>query len=220
MPITMNEPTPRTLPVVVMADTSGSMSVDGKIAVLNDSLRRMVLAFRDMRIPATSIAVSVITFGGEEASIHQPLTPVDVLDLADLTASGRTPMGAAFRCAAELLSDRNALPERSYRPNLVLVSDGIPTDAWDDGLSILDGSPASKGALRFAVGIGADLKLDVLEKFAGEEGQVVPASEVEMITEFFRYVTYTVTRSASAVGKSQAEMPTFKDFPASDVIRF
>lgn len=220
MPIDLPETTPRTLPVIVLADTSGSMGVDGKIDVLNDSLRRMVSAFRQLSIPGTSVAISVITFGGEEARVHQALEPVESVDLAALSAAGRTPMGSAFELATRVLEDKESLPERSYQPNLVLVSDGIPTDEWQGPLDALNSAPRSGRALRFAVGIGADLKLDVLERFAGSEGQVVPASEVEMLTEFFRYVTYTVTRSVAAVGQSQADLPTFKDYPSDDVIEF
>jgi uncharacterized protein YegL len=220
VPIELDEPKPRSLPVIVLADTSGSMGVDGKLEVLNDSLRRMVDAFRQLSLPATSVGVAVITFGGEQARIHQEFADVDALDFQPLGAGGRTPMGSAFELATTLLEDRDVLPERSYQPNLVLVSDGIPTDDWQGPLERLNAAPRASRAFRFAVGIGADLKLDVLERFAGSEGQVVPASEVEMLTEFFRYVTYTVTQSVAKLGKSQAEMPTFRDFPTDDVIEF
>ncbi|MFL5346088.1 MAG: hypothetical protein ACJ8AT_14970 [Hyalangium sp.] len=45
-----------------------------------------------------------------------------------MPAEGRTLMGAAFELARELIEDRTRLPARAYRPTLVLVSDGIPTD--------------------------------------------------------------------------------------------
>ena len=75
-------------------------------------------------------------------------------------------------------------------------------------------------ALRFAVGIGSDQKLDVLKRFAGVEGQVVPADRVELLTEFFKYVTYTVTRSVTSMAESQAALPTFQDYPADEVVEF
>jgi hypothetical protein len=56
--------------------------------------------------------------------------------------------------------------------------------------------------------------------FAGPEGEVVPVERVELLTEFFRYVTLTVTSAATRPVKSQTELPTFKDFPTNEIIEF
>lgn len=216
----MDEPEPRILPVIILADTSASMSVDGKIDVLNDTIPRMIAAFKALDIPGAVVKVGVIQFGGESASLHLPLTDVDAVSWRPLETSGRTPMGHAFTLAGDLLNDEVALPSRSYQPNLVLVSDGIPTDEWQVPLANLNTSRRAGRALRFAVSIGSDQKLDVLKLFAGAEGQVVPAERVELLTEFFKYVTYTVTRSATRMAQSQAALPTFKDYPADDVVEF
>jgi uncharacterized protein YegL len=129
-------------------------------------------------------------------------------------------MGHAFTLAAELLDDERAVPTRSYQPNLVLVSDGIPTDRWEEPLKRLNEARRAGKALRFAIGIGSDQKVDVLARFAGDEGEVVPVERVELLTEFFRYVTYTVSQSVANMVTSQAELPTFKDFPTDDFIEF
>src|SRR3954470_2951700 len=87
---------PRPLPVLVLADTSGSMTQDNKIGVLNRSLRDMVAALAREDDVAGEIQLAVITFGGDAAEIHQSLTAVRDVNLAELPASGRTPMGSAF----------------------------------------------------------------------------------------------------------------------------
>ena len=196
------------------------MSTDGKIDVLNDAIARMIEAFQGLDLPGVVTQVSVIAFGGETAVLHQPLLSVEHFRWTPLTADGRTPMGHAFELATELLEDGDALPSRSYQPNLVLVSDGMPTDQWQDRLRSLNDARRAGRALRFAVGVGSDQKMDVLSRFAGDEGQVVPADRVEMLTEFFRYVTFAVTRAVTSATRSQAELPTFKDFPSNDVIEF
>lgn len=56
--------TPRPLPVVVLADVSGSMSVDGKIQALNQSLREMLGAFVSVDELRADLQVCVIAFGG------------------------------------------------------------------------------------------------------------------------------------------------------------
>lgn len=212
MPIHLNDEEPRSLPVLVLADTSGSMSVDGKIDVLNQSIARMISAFQELDIPGAHVDVGVISFGADQARVHLPLTHVDGLVWDPLTADGSTPMGGAFRLAAEVLNDPTKVPGRSYQPNLVLVSDGMPTDRWEAPLEALNSAERAGRALRFAVGIGADQKVDVLEKFAGDEGEVVPTDRVELLTEFFRYVTFSVSRSATGASRSQADLPGFDDF--------
>ena len=62
--------------------------------------------------------------------------------------------------------------------------------------------------------------MDVLTDFAGKDGEVVPAERVELLTEFFRYVTLTVTRAGTRTVKSQTELPTFKNFSTNEIIEF
>jgi uncharacterized protein YegL len=48
-----------------------------------------------------------------------------------MTADGCTAMGVAFSLAKGLIEDKNVVLSRAYRPTVVLVSDGQPTDAWE-----------------------------------------------------------------------------------------
>ena len=75
------------------------------------------------------IQVAIITFGGNEAKTHIPLTPAwQMKDMDDLIAAGGTPMGSAFQIALEMIENKEILPKRAYQPTIVLVSDGIATD--------------------------------------------------------------------------------------------
>ena len=219
MPITVKAPEPRQLLVVLLLDTSASMAVDGKIDVLNDSVRRMLNVFKKIEIPGCQIDLSVITFGGE-AAVHMPPSNVQDVEWVPIGTSGNTPMGAAISLATKLLNDESVVSRRSYKPNLVLVSDGIPTDEWRKPLELMGSSEHGKRAFRFAVGIGSDLKFDVLKDFAGKDGEVVPIEKVELLTDFFRYVTVTITQVAKSPVVSQADTPTFKVFPTNEIIEF
>ena len=219
MPIDVTAPLPRLLPVLLLVDASGSMAADGKIDVLNDAVGRMIAVFKKMDMPGCEISLSVISFGGV-AKVHLAPTSIQKVVWSSLGASGQTPMGEAFSLATALLNDPTVMPLRSFRPNIVLVSDGIPTDEWNEPLTRLGDSEHGKRAFRFAVGIGADARLEVLKKFAGKEGEVVPVERVELLTEFFRYVTLTVTKVATRPVKSQTELPTFKNFSTNEIIEF
>ena len=219
MPIDVTTPLPRLVPVLLLVDTSGSMAADGKIDVLNDAVIRMIAVFKKMSMPGWEYSLSVISFGGI-AKVHLPPTVIETVVWSPLGAVGSTPMGEAFSLATQLLNDETAIPMRSFKPQIILVSDGIPTDDYKEPLKELGESKHGKRSFRFAVGIGADARLEVLKEFAGKEGEVVPVERVELLTEFFKYVTLAVTKSVVRPVKSQTELPTFKDFSTSEIIEF
>lgn len=189
----------RPLPVVVLADVSGSMGVDGKIQALNLAVREMIDAFNDEDDLRAVIHVSVITFGGK-ATVHLPLGRAADASWTDLGANGGTPMGAAFELARTLVEDPNTVPSRAYRPTLVLVSDGQPTDEWTQQLDALLKSERGGKAFRMALAIGADADHAVLQEFlADAEARVYRADEARQIRKFFQLVTMSVSaRSRSA----------------------
>jgi uncharacterized protein YegL len=175
----------RPLPVIILADTSGSMKADKKIDSVNIALADMLSSFREENAGQAEIQVAVITFGGT-ARLHLPLTPVDNIELQPLTAEGMTPMGAAFDLARRILEDRDVLPSRAYTPSLVLLSDGEPNDEWETALQALLQSERAKKAERFALGIGVDASSDVLRRFlARPDRKVLGATEGRQIKAFF-----------------------------------
>jgi len=203
----------RPLPVLLLADVSGSMSVNGKIAALNDAVAEMYRAFAAEDAAQAEIHVAVVTFGGS-AGVHRELGPAADTSWEPMQASGGTPMGAAFDIARELVEDRERIPSRAYRPTVVLVSDGQPTDEWTAPLERLLGSERASKAARFALAIGDDADREMLQAFlADPEQRVFEAHEAGQIRQFFRFVTMTVTsRSRSASPNDAASVaPTDLD---------
>ena len=188
---------PRPLPVIILADVSGSMGADGKIDALNTAIADMIAAFSDETTARAEIHVSVITFGAQ-VQRHVPLQPAHEVQWAPMQASGRTPLGQALTLTAELLEDRDAIPGRAYRPTLVLVSDGIPTDDWRAGLDrLLQGR--GKKVDRMALAIGGDADEAMLRAFLENPEMLFRAEDAGRIGDFFRFVTMSVaTRSKSA----------------------
>lgn len=189
----------RPLPVVLLVDVSGSMAADGKIEALNAAVGEMLAAFSKEDNGRATIHIAVVTFGGD-ASLHLPLKPAGEIRWAPMHAKGRTPLGSALAIATDLLQDREKVPGRSYRPTIVLVSDGHPTDEWRAPLERLLSAERAKKAQRFALAIGADADYDVLRAFLdAPEGRVLQAHEAREIRKFFRWVTMSVaSRSRSA----------------------
>jgi uncharacterized protein YegL len=193
-------PQPRPLPVIVLADVSGSMAENQKIEALNQALQAMIESFaKESRLRA-EIQVGLITFGANGAKEHLPVVAARRIEsMETLQASGATPMGQALTMAQQWLEDKERLPSRAYRPVLVLVSDGAPTDDWENPLKALKASERAQKATRFAMAIGADADTDMLAQFANDrEAPVFQADGARDIVRFFRAVTMSVvTRSAS-----------------------
>jgi len=193
----------RALPVLILADTSGSMSANGKISTLNEAIQDMVSTFKQESARQAEIQVGLITFGGDAAEMHLPLAKsTEIESMKPLEASGRTPMGHAFELATNVLEDKELITSRDYRPVLILLSDGIPTDDWKAGLEHLKSSERGQKASRFARAIGAEANIDVLEAFNNDlEAHVFKSNEVRDIHRFFRAVTMSVT------SRSQSRTP-------------
>lgn len=207
-------PTARPLPVVVLADVSGSMNADGKIQALNQAMREMLETFRDEEDLRAEIHVAVITFGGnDEVREHLPLGPATAAPWSDLPAAGRTPMGGAFTAARALVEDKSRVPSRAYRPTLVLVSDGHPTDGWKSPLDELLASERGSKAFRMALGIGADADHAVLTEFLHDPAaQVFRADQARQIRSFFRLVTMSVTARSRSANPNVAARPPEEDW--------
>lgn len=197
---------PKPLPVILLADVSGSMADDGKIEALNASILDMLESFsKESRLRA-EIQVSIITFGGE-AKIHLPLTPVhEIGTIEPFEADGGTPIGAALALACQMVEDKNAIPSRSCRPAIILVSDGYPTDAWESNFKDLCDSERAQRATRFAMAIGADADETMLKTFVNDrEAPVFHANTARDIHRFFRAVTMSVSSRSQKQNPDETE---------------
>ncbi|MGI5454318.1 vWA domain-containing protein [Streptomyces sp. CA-249302] len=200
----------RPLPVVVLADVSGSMGEpQEKIDVLNECIRRMLSDFATADVGRGVIHVGVIAFSQDGAVLHQELVPAAKASWTDMQARGGTPLGAALALADELLRDEATVPPRAFSPTLILVSDGKPTDDWEEALDRLLDSPKGSKATRLAVAIGGPGMTEqakaVLRRFVSDEASgVFEAQDVSRIQQYFRWVTVTVTQRAQSTRPDRA----------------
>lgn len=199
---------PRALPVFILADTSGSM-MGAKINELNLALRHMISEFKNVDEIRGKFQLCIITFG-RTVQVSQPLADVEGVQLTELSAGGRTPMGTAFETVSTMIEDKSVVSSRSYTPTIVLVSDGVPTDCpeashssgdyseWDT-LNKLKNGERSRKCQRLALAIGDDADVNMLKEFIGnEEVPLIKAHNVQGISKFFKWVTMsTIARMGS-----------------------
>ena len=191
------------LPVILLLDTSGSMS-GSKIDVLNDACSRMVKKFKEEATKEVKVALTIITFGsnGVKLVTNPPHQDVSKYEWQNLCSGGSTPMGTALKMAKDLIEDKETTPNRIFTPLVVLVSDGEPTDRWEQPLEAFIGNGRSRECNRLAKGIMCHT--DVLERFVNGPGTaVITANDAGDIVRFFKFVTWIVTQSTHSKDPNQ-----------------
>jgi uncharacterized protein YegL len=187
----------RPLHFIWLADCSGSMAEDGKIQSLNHAIREAIPHMRKVaqENPNASVLVRALAFSSDVYwHLAQP-TPVEQFAWSDLTAKGQTAMGKALKvCAQELR--QLAAAERVLPPVLVLLSDGQPTDGFEEGLQSLMAQPLGQKAVRVAIAIGDNADLECLRSFIGDADR--PPLEAHNPETLVRYIKWASTAVLSA----------------------
>lgn len=194
------------LPVVLLLDVSSSMGGES-IKKLNIAVKEMISDFASAEKNEVEILVSIITFGAK-VLLHTPYTSAKDIEWQDLTVSGSTPMGTAFSMAKAMIEDKEITPSRAYRPTIVLVSDGEPTDSWQQPLRALVNDGRSNKCDRMAMAIGGAASNTVLNEFiSGTENKVFTAQDASQIQEFFKFVTMSVTTRTNSQNANVVPKP-------------
>ena len=98
-------------------------------------------------------------------------------------------MGAAFEITRQIMEDKDQLPSRAYQPIIILVSDGLPTDEWEEQFKELCQSDRAKSSPRFAMAIGNDADENMLKHFMNDREAPLFKGNARDIHRFFRAVT-------------------------------
>lgn len=198
-------PRARMLPVFLLLDVSGSMSLDNKMYELNKSVKEMIDTFRQEQAVQAEIFVSIITFG-DNAEIVSELKSASEIEYTDLIAGGVTCMGDALDLAKGIIEDKTKLPSNAYRPVVLLVSDGQPYNPTDPGnkkfeiqLNQFVATGRTAKCDRWSLAIGADADVVMLKRFLDHpEKEVCYVEDAADIHKFFRFISSsTIQRSKS-----------------------
>jgi uncharacterized protein YegL len=160
-------------PLVLVLDCSGSMLEDNKIGLLNEGLKTLQAELKSDPITARCGRVLVISFGGDN-NVELMGDWTDAMDFTppELMAGGMTPLGAAMKCALdEVESQKSQMRSAgvSYkRPIVMLLSDGEPTDEWQQVAADCKNAEASHKVNVMPIGIGDQANRIILGAFSNK----------------------------------------------------
>lgn len=156
----------RRLPVYFLLDCSESMVGEG-LAAARRGITSILERLRTNPLALETLHVSIIGFSSE-ARVLLPLTALPDVVMPPLRLGNGTALGAALRLLAVRVRDevnrRTKASPGDWRPIVILLADGKPTDDLDASLMAYRSVIGDLVANFYVVGCGEDADLRALSK--------------------------------------------------------
>lgn len=203
----IDNPTPR-CPVALVLDTSGSM-LGEPIAQLNAGAQLFLDEVKRDDLARWSVDLAVYTAGGQANCLQDFIGVEQVGGLAPLVAGGGTPLGQATRMALDDLEMRKKAYRNAgvpyYQPWLVLISDGAPTDIWQDAAQRARNLSEQRKLVSLPIGV-AGAALSVLGQFSSKPAVALDGLKFR---ELFQWLSASIARvSASTSCDALVQLPS------------
>lgn len=177
-----------------LLDTSGSM--DGaKISALNDSMENIIIDLQEKAFNGNEINIAVLSFAREVTWMYKE--PINILDFnwKPLTASGMTSLGKA--CCELAKSIKTHLTLKKEAIVIVLLSDGCPTDDYDEGLNELHKLQVFCNADKFAIALGNNADLQSLARFVDNQDNIYIENNADKLMDVLSSIMENITHQTS-----------------------
>ncbi|WP_261554201.1 vWA domain-containing protein [Frankia tisae] len=176
-PISINERMP-TILLVLCIDTSAS--IEGpRLNRLNEALNELAHSLQSVPLLANLVEISTVTFGSrpqvwrgdQEVSeeVENPFLAAAEYLPPTLFSAGSTSLGGALRTANRIIDARvkflRSRGRRLYRPQLWVVTDGLPTDEWEAAADEIAAAQEMRKIVVYGVNLGRDERVrNVLDR--------------------------------------------------------
>jgi len=201
----------RRLPVYLVLDTSGSMNGEPIEAVKN-GVQVLVSTLRQDPYALETAYLSVITFDSSAKQVV-PLTELGSFQQPSFQATGVTALGDALKLLAQKIESEVAktTPEQKgdWKPLVFLMTDGMPTDNWQQGLDALR---KVKTGMVVACAAGPSVDTSILKQITEVVVQLDTADSAT-IKAFFKWVSASVSSGSQKVETGLSEVAGIKDLP-------
>ena len=170
----------------ILLDTSGSME-GAKIGALNDAMSNILVTLQGAAFDGKQIELSVMTFGKTAQWMYD--SPKSVMDFGwkELKANGMTPLGSACQVLDVALNKHSIDGEEI---NIIVLSDGCPTDDYDSGISSLDNNRYFSLANKYAIALGENADIASLKRFVKEDNHLYTVATADNLLDTLSSTIY------------------------------
>lgn len=194
-----NEPiAKRSLTVFILVDVSRSMRGE-KIRTVNSVMKQIIPELRNVGGSDADVKMAVMSFSDECHWMTPYPIPVDSFEWSNLEAGGWTCLGKACIELNRVMGRKVFLgsPSLSFAPAVILLSDGGPTDKYEDALYVLNGNKWFRHSLKVAIAIGKKAKVEKLAMFTGDPDAVIRTFDAGALSEMLKLVVVRSSEIAS-----------------------
>ncbi len=210
--------TMRRLPIYLLLDCSESMAGPAIEAVQN-GVNAMVAELRGNPLALETAYLSVITFAREAKQVV-PLTELLQFQPPKLSVRTGTAFGAALRlllhCLKREVKKTTPTQKGDYKPLVFLLTDGQPTDEWEDAADALRAANNPRVANIYAVGCGPDVDNDNLRRVTDIVLSLTELSP-EAFRKFFVWLSASVQTASARLEGGTTEAFNMPPLPADAV---
>lgn len=209
--------TTRRLPVYFLLDVSGSM-MGQPIEAVRQGVKAVINDLKTEPQAMETAYISIITFGSEARQII-PLTEILSFQEPNIEASGTTALGAALsildNCLENEVKKSTSTQKGDYKPLVVLMTDGEPTDNWEGPANVIK-SKAGKYANIIAVGCGPGVNYETLKKIS-EVTLKMESTQPNDFKQFFKWISTSIKATSKSLS-SDATAPIDLGAPPTGIV--
>ena len=198
-------------PLVLVIDCSGSMA-GAPISQLNAGLQVLEQELKADAIASKRVRLLVVQFGGRD-QVEMAGDWTDAMDFVAPTfaADGSTPTGQAIDFAlARIEEEKMGFKQAGVaytRPWLFLMSDGQPTDAWQQAADRCRVAEQGNKVAVFPIAIGAGADANVLGQFSSKGSASVKRLEGLKFQELFLWLSASMKVVSQSKPGGQVQLP-------------
>ena len=149
--------------------------VGAKIGALNDA---MINILSELRYEGVPMEVSVLLYSKTVRWMYERPIDISEFEWKNVEANGMTAMGEAYIALAKRFTEDEASNDVSI---IIIISDGYPTDDFDEGINALNETPSFLSSNRFAIAVD-DADEVALQQFTGNSDRVFKLKDINNLT--------------------------------------
>lgn len=191
--------------LILMIDTSGSMQGQ-KIGAVTDAMENLIADLSAYSGNGDDVFIAVEFFSRNVNWMDENFILVNSFEWDEPVCTGMTSLGKACMSLAKFMS---SLKDKDAR--IVLLSDGCPTDDYDEGISMLESVSGFVSANRYAIAIGNDADIPSLVKFTADEDRVFRVTDLDNLLAAIKMVAMPQDAQPATIPTPQTDINTEED---------